>query len=402
MGRRKIEIQPITHERNRSVTFVKRKLGLMKKAYELGVLCSVEVAVIILEERPGQEQKLYQYCSGDIRDMIARHTEHDGESDTKGPSDFSGVADKTEDAIGEDEEEADEEEPPPPPPKKKAKPSKDDMEYRGSGSMAIPSPPISIRKLASTASKVKSSILASSDQHPARPTRNGSSKSTASAPPAKRPRLARSPPPKREDTSEDELPPPRRPRRERRASSLSPPPGIGGIGLTLPPPSSMATMYNYPPVPPPPLSRYGGGYGGGPLPGVGGYHNPPILELPGPGHFSGPPPPRAQRASYGSQYGVEWPIHSHPPPPPPSGQPSTGSTSGDYTASWLDYLSAVPPPSTTASGPSPGFSFEGIVGTGVTRSASTTSWERGGSKRPASAAESLSGSETGAGREDND
>ncbi|KJA16543.1 hypothetical protein HYPSUDRAFT_288848 [Hypholoma sublateritium FD-334 SS-4] len=60
MGRRKIEIQPITHERNRSVTFLKsypssptppcvvqRKNGLFKKAYELGVLCSVDVAVII-------------------------------------------------------------------------------------------------------------------------------------------------------------------------------------------------------------------------------------------------------------------------------------------------------------------------------------------------------------------
>ncbi|KZW01281.1 SRF-like protein [Exidia glandulosa HHB12029] len=47
MGRRKIEIKSITNERNRSVTFLKRKNGLFKKAYELGVLCSVDVAVII-------------------------------------------------------------------------------------------------------------------------------------------------------------------------------------------------------------------------------------------------------------------------------------------------------------------------------------------------------------------
>ncbi|KAH7326939.1 hypothetical protein B0J17DRAFT_581058 [Rhizoctonia solani] len=47
MGRRKIEILPIQHDRNRSVTFLKRKNGLFKKAYELGVLCSVDVAVII-------------------------------------------------------------------------------------------------------------------------------------------------------------------------------------------------------------------------------------------------------------------------------------------------------------------------------------------------------------------
>ncbi|KAJ7735086.1 hypothetical protein DFH07DRAFT_724897, partial [Mycena maculata] len=94
MGRRKIEIQPITHERNRSVTFLKacRKNGLFKKAYELGVLCSVDVAVIIFEERPGHHHKLYQYCSGDIRDIVGRHVQYDGERDTRGPADFSGGA----------------------------------------------------------------------------------------------------------------------------------------------------------------------------------------------------------------------------------------------------------------------------------------------------------------------
>ncbi|KAL5110562.1 Myocyte-specific enhancer factor 2C [Taenia crassiceps] len=39
MGRKKIEIKRIDDERNRQVTFTKRKLGLMKKAYELSVLC---------------------------------------------------------------------------------------------------------------------------------------------------------------------------------------------------------------------------------------------------------------------------------------------------------------------------------------------------------------------------
>ncbi|CAA7268949.1 unnamed protein product [Cyclocybe aegerita] len=92
MGRRKIEIQPITHERNRSVTFLKRKNGLFKKAYELGVLCSVDVAVIIFEERPGHHLKLYQYCSSDINNIVQRHLHHDGEKDTRGPNDFSGNA----------------------------------------------------------------------------------------------------------------------------------------------------------------------------------------------------------------------------------------------------------------------------------------------------------------------
>jgi hypothetical protein len=39
MGRKKIEIQRIADERNRQVTFAKRKFGLLKKAYELSVLC---------------------------------------------------------------------------------------------------------------------------------------------------------------------------------------------------------------------------------------------------------------------------------------------------------------------------------------------------------------------------
>ncbi|KAJ7150959.1 hypothetical protein C8R43DRAFT_817216, partial [Mycena crocata] len=110
MGRRKIEIQPITHERNRSVTFLKacRKNGLFKKAYELGVLCSVDVAVIIFEERPGHHTKLYQYCSTDVRDMVARHVQYDGERDTRGPADFSGAGAKVDDGgdgEGDDDDE---------------------------------------------------------------------------------------------------------------------------------------------------------------------------------------------------------------------------------------------------------------------------------------------------------
>lgn len=47
MGRRKISIAPIADDRNRSVTFQKRKSGLFKKAYELGILCSADVAVVV-------------------------------------------------------------------------------------------------------------------------------------------------------------------------------------------------------------------------------------------------------------------------------------------------------------------------------------------------------------------
>jgi len=116
MGRRKIEIQPITHERNRSVTFLKRKNGLFKKAYELGVLCSVDVAVIIFEQRPGHNVKLYQYCSGDVNNIVQRHIGFDGEKDTRGPADFSGnAAVKLDDpADGDDDDQEDEDEVIPP------------------------------------------------------------------------------------------------------------------------------------------------------------------------------------------------------------------------------------------------------------------------------------------------
>ena len=47
-------------------TFLKRKGGLFKKAHELSVLCSVEVAVIIF----GHNKKLYEYSSGEINETI--------------------------------------------------------------------------------------------------------------------------------------------------------------------------------------------------------------------------------------------------------------------------------------------------------------------------------------------
>nr|CDI56127.1 srf-type transcription factor [Melanopsichium pennsylvanicum 4] len=47
MGRKKIKIQPIKEDRNRSVTYLKRKAGLFKKAHELAVLTDSQVAVIV-------------------------------------------------------------------------------------------------------------------------------------------------------------------------------------------------------------------------------------------------------------------------------------------------------------------------------------------------------------------
>ncbi|KAF2270370.1 hypothetical protein CC78DRAFT_130591 [Lojkania enalia] len=89
MGRRKIEIKAIKDDRNRSVTFLKRKGGLFKKAHELSVLCSVDVAVIIF----GHNKKLYEFSSGDINETIGRYQYYGGAHEHKGPEDFMGKKD---------------------------------------------------------------------------------------------------------------------------------------------------------------------------------------------------------------------------------------------------------------------------------------------------------------------
>ncbi|GMI87458.1 SEPALLATA 4, AGAMOUS-like 3 [Hibiscus trionum] len=59
MGRGKVELKRIENKINRQVTFAKRRNGLLKKAYELSILCDAEVALIIFSNRG----KLYEFCS---------------------------------------------------------------------------------------------------------------------------------------------------------------------------------------------------------------------------------------------------------------------------------------------------------------------------------------------------
>ena len=58
------------------MTFTKRKFGLMKKAYELSVLCDCEIAVIIFNSH----NKLFQYASTDMDKVLLKYT---GQSDQK-------------------------------------------------------------------------------------------------------------------------------------------------------------------------------------------------------------------------------------------------------------------------------------------------------------------------------
>ena len=52
------------------VTFTKRKFGLMKKAYELSVLCDCEIAVVIFNSH----NKLFQYASSDMDKILLKYT----------------------------------------------------------------------------------------------------------------------------------------------------------------------------------------------------------------------------------------------------------------------------------------------------------------------------------------
>ncbi|RLN29105.1 MADS-box transcription factor 58 [Panicum miliaceum] len=68
-GRGKIEIKRIENTTNRQVTFCKRRNGLLKKAYELSVLCDAEVALIVFSSRG----RLYEYSNNSVKATIERY-----------------------------------------------------------------------------------------------------------------------------------------------------------------------------------------------------------------------------------------------------------------------------------------------------------------------------------------
>jgi len=71
MGRNKIKIERITNERNRHATFTKRKNGLFKKAMELSILCDCEIALLVYNSN----EKVFQYCSNDLEEVLKKCTE---------------------------------------------------------------------------------------------------------------------------------------------------------------------------------------------------------------------------------------------------------------------------------------------------------------------------------------
>ncbi|KAL5727783.1 Agamous-like MADS-box protein mads3 [Ranunculus cassubicifolius] len=69
MGRGRVELKKIENKINRQVTFSKRRNGLLKKAYELSVLCDAEVGLIIFSGRG----KLYEFASAGMSRTLERY-----------------------------------------------------------------------------------------------------------------------------------------------------------------------------------------------------------------------------------------------------------------------------------------------------------------------------------------
>ncbi|XP_042753874.1 MADS-box protein AGL42 isoform X2 [Lactuca sativa] len=69
MVRGKVELKRIENTTSRQVTFTKRRNGLLKKAYELSVLCDAEVALIIFS----QKGKLYEFSSSNMQKTIEKY-----------------------------------------------------------------------------------------------------------------------------------------------------------------------------------------------------------------------------------------------------------------------------------------------------------------------------------------
>ncbi|XWS61080.1 hypothetical protein CRYUN_Cryun07bG0095100 [Craigia yunnanensis] len=81
MVRGKIQMKQIENATSRQVTFSKRRNGLLKKAYELSVLCDAEVAVIIFS----QKGRVSEFSSSDMQKTIQRYHKYIKEAQTDKP-----------------------------------------------------------------------------------------------------------------------------------------------------------------------------------------------------------------------------------------------------------------------------------------------------------------------------
>ncbi|XP_070016756.1 MADS-box protein SOC1-like [Nicotiana tabacum] len=73
MVRGKTQIKRIENATSRQVTFSKRRSGLLKKAFELSVLCDAEVSLMVFS----QKGKLYEFSSSSTNKTIERYQKND-------------------------------------------------------------------------------------------------------------------------------------------------------------------------------------------------------------------------------------------------------------------------------------------------------------------------------------
>ncbi|GMP96109.1 hypothetical protein CsSME_00044900 [Camellia sinensis var. sinensis] len=80
MVRGKTQMKRIENATSRQVTFSKRRSGLLKKAFELSVLCDAEVALIIFSPKG----RLYEFSNSSISKTIERYQRNTKEQDGSG------------------------------------------------------------------------------------------------------------------------------------------------------------------------------------------------------------------------------------------------------------------------------------------------------------------------------
>ncbi|XP_028553679.1 agamous-like MADS-box protein AGL104 [Dendrobium catenatum] len=88
MGRVKLEIKKIENNTNRQVTFSKRRNGLIKKAYELSVLCDIDIALIMFSPSGRLSTFSGRRRIEDVIEKCINVREHDKEGRAKLDKDY--------------------------------------------------------------------------------------------------------------------------------------------------------------------------------------------------------------------------------------------------------------------------------------------------------------------------
>lgn len=67
--KRKVDLRYVKDEEQRQAAFTKRKLSLMRKAMELGVLCNAQVGLVLFDDKG----RLYQFSSNDMDQILEQY-----------------------------------------------------------------------------------------------------------------------------------------------------------------------------------------------------------------------------------------------------------------------------------------------------------------------------------------